>query len=99
MNLVAKEYVASQVDETGVLVVSHLAGAAEELRGALVVNPYDQEGMADSIRRALEMPENERRERMRVMRRHLSTHDIYQWAESCLRDVDIEIGHPQTVSR
>jgi trehalose-6-phosphate synthase len=55
--------------------------------------------MADSIRRALEMPENERRERMRVMRRHLSTHDIYQWAESCLRDVDIEIGHPQTVSR
>ena len=50
------------------LVVSHLAGAAEELMGALVVNPYDQEGMADSIRRALEMPENERRERMRLMR-------------------------------
>lgn len=97
MNLVAKEYVASQIDETGVLVVSHLAGAAEELSGALVVNPYDQEEMADSIGRALEMPENERRERMRQMRLHLSTHDIYHWAESCLRDVDIEVGLLQSV--
>jgi trehalose 6-phosphate synthase len=98
MNLVAKEYVASQVDEAGVLVVSHLAGAAEELNGALVVNPYDQEGMADSIRRALEMPEDERRERMRQMRLHLSTHDIYHWAESCLRDIDIAVDHLQSVS-
>ena len=97
MNLVAKEYVASQVDETGVLVVSHMAGAAEELNEALVVNPYDQEGMADSIKRALEMPENDRRERMRQMRLHLSMHDIYQWAESCLRDVDIEVDHLQSV--
>lgn len=97
MNLVAKEYVASQVDEAGVLVVSHLAGAAEELRGALVVNPYDQEGMADSIRRALEMSENERRERMRLMRLHLSTHDIYHWAESCLSDGDIEVDRLQSV--
>jgi trehalose 6-phosphate synthase len=77
--------------------VSHLAGAAEELSGALVVNPYDQEGMADSIRRALEMPENERRERMRQMRLHLITHDIYHWAESCLRDVDIEVDQLQSV--
>ncbi|MGH7181289.1 MAG: alpha,alpha-trehalose-phosphate synthase (UDP-forming) [Nitrospiraceae bacterium] len=97
MNLVAKEYVASQVDESGVLVVSHLAGAAEELSEALVVNPYDEEEMADSIRRALEMPECERRERMRLMRLHLSTHDIYHWAESCLRDVDIEVDHLQSV--
>ena len=97
MNLVAKEYVASQIDETGVLVVSHLAGAAEELSGALVVNPYDQEEMADSIGRALEMPESERRERMRQMRLHLSTHDIYHWAESCLRDVDLEVGLLQSV--
>jgi len=97
MNLVAKEYVASQVDEAGVLVVSHLAGAAEELGGALVVNPYDQEGMADSIRQALEMPESERRERMRQMRLHLSSHDIYQWAENCLHDVDIGVDHVQSV--
>jgi trehalose-6-phosphate synthase len=43
------------------------------------------------------MPENERRERMRQMRLHLSTHDIYNWAESCLRDVDIEVDHLQGV--
>jgi len=98
MNLVAKEYVASQVDETGVLVVSHLAGAAEELKGALVVNPYDKEEMADSIVRALQMPENERRERMRLMRDHLSRYDIYQWAERCLRDADIEVDHMQSVT-
>jgi len=97
MNLVAKEYVASQVDETGVLIVSHLAGAAEELSGGLIVNPYDQEEMADSIKRALEMPENERRERMRQMRLHLSMHDIYHWAENCLRDVSIDVGHAERV--
>ncbi len=97
MNLVAKEYVASQIDGTGVLVVSHLAGAAEELMGALVVNPYDQEGMADAIRCALEMPEDERRHRMRLMRGHLSMHDIYHWAESCLGDVDIEVDHLQSL--
>jgi trehalose 6-phosphate synthase len=97
MNLVAKEYVASQVDETGVLVVSHLAGAAEELMGALVVNPYDQEGMADAIRRALEMPEKERRSRMCLMRGHLSLHDIYHWAERCLGDIDIEVDNLQSV--
>jgi trehalose-6-phosphate synthase len=99
MNLVAKEYVASQVDEAGVLVVSHMTGAADELSGALIVNPYDQEGMADSIKRALEMPENERRQRMRQMRVHLSTHDIYHWAESCLRDVDIEVDHLLSAQR
>jgi trehalose-6-phosphate synthase len=54
--------------------------------------------MADSIRRALEMPEDERRERMRQMRLHLSTHDIYHWAESCLRDIDIAVDHLQSVS-
>jgi trehalose-6-phosphate synthase len=53
--------------------------------------------MADSIRRALEMPENERRERMRLMRLHLSAHDIYHWAESCLHDVDIEVGRLASV--
>jgi trehalose 6-phosphate synthase len=98
MNLVAKEYVASQVDETGVLVMSHLAGAAEELMGALVVNPYDQEGMADTIKLALEMTEQDRKERMHLMRDHLSRNDIYHWAESCLRDVNIEVEQLQSVS-
>ena len=89
MNLVAKEYVASQVEEKGVLLVSHLAGAAEELTGALVINPYDLEGVADSIRQALEMPLEERRNRMRGMRAYLEAHDIRTWADDCLRDAEM----------
>lgn len=93
MNLVAKEYVASQVDEKGVLLVSHMAGAAEELTDALVINPYDPEGVADSIRQALEMPRQERRERMHRMRTYLAAHDIRAWADDCLRDAGILPPH------
>ena len=89
MNLVAKEYVASQVDEKGVLLVSHMAGAAEELTDALVINPYDLEGVADAIRQAIEMPLEERRERMHRMRTYLETHDIRAWSDECLRDAGI----------
>jgi trehalose-6-phosphate synthase len=53
--------------------------------------------MADSIREALEMPEEERRQRMRLMRNHLSKHDIHHWADSCLRDVDMEIDQVESV--
>ncbi|WP_447978921.1 alpha,alpha-trehalose-phosphate synthase (UDP-forming) [Candidatus Nitrospira bockiana] len=86
MNLVAKEYVASQVDERGVLLISQMAGAAEELREALIINPYDSEGLADSIKEALEMPEDERRRRMRVMREYLRDHDVHAWVDDCLND-------------
>ena len=89
MNLVAKEYVSCQSEEKGVLLVSHLAGAAEELTDALVINPYDLEGVADSIRQALEMPMEERRNRMRRMRDYLATHDIKAWADECLRDAGL----------
>ena len=65
MNLVAKEYVASRVDEDGVLVLSEFAGAADELGEALIVNPYDIDGVADSdAARALTMPPSERQPRM-----------------------------------
>ena len=93
MNLVAKEYVASQVEEKGVLLVSHMAGAAEEMTDALVINPYDPEGVADSIRQALEMPLEERRARMRRMRAYLEAHDIRAWADDCLRDAQILPPH------
>ena len=89
MNLVAKEFVSCQADEKGVLLVSHLAGAAEELTDALVINPYDLEGVADSIRQALEMPPEERQNRMRRMRDYLATHDIKAWADECLRDAGL----------
>jgi trehalose 6-phosphate synthase len=89
MNLVAKEYVASQVEEKGVLLVSHMAGVAEEMAGALVINPYDLEGVADSIRQAIEMPLEERRNRMRRMRGYLEGHDIRVWADDCMRDAGL----------
>ncbi|HET9961485.1 MAG TPA: trehalose-6-phosphate synthase [Nitrospiraceae bacterium] len=89
MNLVAKEYVACQVEEKGVLLVSQMAGAAEEMTDALVINPYDPEGVAEMMRRALEMPVEERSSRMRRMRAHLATHDIRAWADACLRDAGL----------
>jgi trehalose 6-phosphate synthase len=89
MNLVAKEYVSCQIEEKGVLLVSQMAGAAEEMTDALVINPYDPEGVADMIRQALEMPAEERISRMRRMRAHLATHDIRAWADACLRDAGL----------
>ena len=86
MNLVAKEFIASQVDETGVLLVSQMAGAADELSDALIINPYDREGVADAMRQALEMPMGERQRRMRRLRIHVEAHNIKAWAEGCLAD-------------
>ena len=93
MNLVPKQYFASQVEEKGVLLVSHMAGAAEELTDALLINPYDPEGVADTIRQALELPFAERRDRMRRMRTYLEAHDIRAWADDCLRDAEILPPH------
>jgi trehalose 6-phosphate synthase len=80
MNLVAKEYVASQAPENpGVLVLSRYAGAAFELDGAVIVNPYDAVGTASGIARAFAMPLGERRERWDAMMRHLETHTVGDW--------------------
>ncbi|MGH7719862.1 MAG: bifunctional alpha,alpha-trehalose-phosphate synthase (UDP-forming)/trehalose-phosphatase [Gemmatimonadaceae bacterium] len=84
MNLVAKEFVASRTDGDGVLVLSEFAGAADELTRALIVNPYDVDGMAETINTALTMPREERRERMQAMRDHVMTHDVAAWAERFL---------------
>jgi trehalose 6-phosphate synthase len=77
MNLVAKEYVACQVEDRGVLVLSRFAGAAEELDGALEVNPYDCESFGTAIRNALLMGEDERTERLNRLRGSLRT--IFDW--------------------
>jgi len=80
MNLVAKEYVACQdPDDPGVLVLSRFAGAAEELDAALLVNPHDEDGMAEALEQALSMPLAERRVRWRAMMDVLETHDIARW--------------------
>ncbi len=87
MNLVAKEYVAAHDDEDGVLVLSKFTGAATELLDALIVNPYDIEGVAEAIHQGLEMDLDERRKRMQRMRHHVMDHNIYRWAASILGDL------------
>jgi alpha,alpha-trehalose-phosphate synthase [UDP-forming] len=85
MNLVAKEYCACNVDETGVLVLSEFAGAAAELKhGALLINPYDVEGTATAIHQALVLPEPERKIRMRKLRNQIVRHDIFRWLDMVL---------------
>jgi alpha,alpha-trehalose-phosphate synthase [UDP-forming] len=87
MNLVAKEYLAARDDEEGVLILSKFTGAAVELRDALIVNPYDIDGVADAINRGLEMGYGERRMRMQRMRRQVMEHNVYRWAASVLGDL------------
>jgi len=87
MNLVAKEYVAAHDDEDGVLVLSKFTGAATELLDALIVNPYDIEGVALAIYQGLEMDPDERCKRMQRMRHQVMDHNIYRWAASILDDL------------
>jgi trehalose 6-phosphate synthase len=86
MNLVAKEFVASRDDEQGVLVLSQFTGAARELPDALIVNPYHIENCADALYKALTMPTDEKRVRMRSMRRLVQEFNVYRWAGSMLLD-------------
>ena len=85
MNLVAKEYVASQDPaDPGVLLLSQFAGAAAELDAALIVNPHETEGMAQALRTALTMPLEERQARFTSMFERISRQDIDRWAETFL---------------
>ena len=86
MNLVAKEFVAARDDEQGVLVLSRFAGAARDLREALVVNPYDVDGVADAIETALRMPPAEQRDRLHAMRAQVAEHNVFRWAGRMLLD-------------
>jgi trehalose 6-phosphate synthase len=86
MNLVAKEFVAAREDERGVLVLSRFTGAARDLAGALVVNPYDLEEASAALATALAMKPPEQAERMRAMRRLVSEFNVYRWAGRMLVD-------------
>jgi trehalose 6-phosphate synthase len=89
MNLVAKEYVAAQdMEDPGVLILSRFAGAARECGAALLVNPYDPEGVGNAINRALSMPLSERRQRQEQNFRVLVRNDITHWAERFLAVLD-----------
>jgi trehalose 6-phosphate synthase/phosphatase len=86
MNLVAKEYCASSIDDNGVLILSEFAGAAAQLhRGALLVNPYDIRGVADAIHEAFTMDGETSQERMKKMRRSIQKNDIFHWVNVFLQ--------------
>jgi trehalose 6-phosphate synthase len=88
MNLVAKEFVAARDDEDGVLVLSALAGAAQELRDALIINPYHIEDFANALARAVDMAPEERRARMRAMRRVVAGRNVFGWASEILEGLE-----------
>ena len=84
LNLVAKEFIAAHVNESGVLVLSEFAGAAVELQDAVLVNPYSLSQMDDAIDRALDMPRDEQRERMQRMDALIQRYDISHWTRHVL---------------
>jgi len=91
MNLVAKEFISSRADRDGVLILSRFTGAARELEEALLVNPFAVEDIAEMIIAAIEMPLEQRRERMVKLRARVRDHNVYRWAADIISDmVDIK---------
>jgi trehalose-6-phosphate synthase len=98
MNLVAKEFIAARDDEDGVLILSTFAGASRELPEALLVNPFDVVETATAMKLAMEMPREERRERMKLMRRTVKENNVYRWAGRMLMDA-AQIRQRQSLSK
>jgi trehalose 6-phosphate synthase/phosphatase len=101
MNLVAKEYCACRIDEDGALILSQFAGAAEQLKtGALLVNPYDVEEVADTVLKAFRMTDAERTARMKRMRRVVREENVFRWVDSFLRvGAKLTVRSPQVATR
>lgn len=98
MNLVAKEFCASQIEGNGVLIVSEFAGTADQLkRGSLIVNPFDKEGLADAIHRAFHMDRSERQRRMSALRAEVKRHNVHTWVRWFLDALKLE--SPEDVRR
>ncbi len=87
MNLVAKEYIAEKRDLKGTLILSCFTGAARELQGSLQINPYSIEEFADAIKTAIEMPDEEKEQRMSAMRKTVSENNVYRWAGSIITEM------------
>ncbi|SFA87227.1 bifunctional alpha,alpha-trehalose-phosphate synthase (UDP-forming)/trehalose-phosphatase [Algoriphagus aquimarinus] len=88
MNLVCKEFVASKTDQTGVLILSEMAGASKELQDAILVNPNDRQGVVDAIFNALSMPLDEQIARMNSMQESLKKYDVFQWVKVFMDRLD-----------
>lgn len=94
MNLVCKEYVASRKDGRGVLILSEMAGAAAELGEALIINPLDRQDIADAIKTAFEMPEEEQYKRMEAMRERIRDYDVFAWTSDFFTQMTmLELEH------
>jgi trehalose 6-phosphate synthase len=87
MNLVAKEFVAARDDLDGVLLLSEMTGASQELKDALIINPYHIDGFVAAIEHAIDMPRSERAARMRALRRVVAGHDVFLWASGILENL------------
>lgn len=92
MNLVAKEYVACRLDDTGALLLSEFAGAAAELQSAMLVNPMDVDGLAHRLLDCLALSQVEQRARMSAMRRVVRTNDVYAWSRRCMEALESRVG-------
>jgi trehalose 6-phosphate synthase len=100
MNLVGKEYVAMQDEaDPGVLVLSRFAGAAEQMRQALLVNPYDIPATAQAIQRALRMPLAERQERHAALLAQITEHDVHEWSRTFLDTLSDARTRPDEAAR
>ncbi len=100
MNLVSKEFVASRTDKKGVLVLSEMAGAANELTDALIINPNDPQEIAEKIKEGLEMPEKEQCSRIEKMQKRIAHYDVNAWADdfmSGLTNIKIKQKHFQEI--
>ena len=96
MNLVSKEYCAARSDSDGVLLLSEFAGAAPQLRtGALLVNPYDEIGVAAALNRSFHMERDERRKRMSRLRTSIRRNDILHWRDSFFAALSSETHSPK----
>lgn len=88
MNLVAKEYIATRTRKDGVLVLSEMTGASKELNEALLINPFNYEEIADSIKQALEMPKEEQTKRIQALQERVSRYSVKKWANEFMSSLD-----------
>lgn len=88
MNLVAKEYIASRIDKTGVLILSEMAGVAHEMNDALLINPNDYNQMAEALKTALEMPEEEQIARNTILQNRIKRYTVEKWASAFMEALD-----------
>lgn len=87
MNLVAKEYIACRTNNTGVIVLSEMAGVAKEMGEALLINPTAKKAIACSLRQAFDMPIEEQKERMQALKKRVRSYDVFQWANEFIQSL------------